>query len=56
MLVYGQRLGEIIRKVVHAGNMLHAELSLLDAVLEPVETHIYTLGELRREGPVLITR
>ncbi len=47
-----QRLGEIIRKVVNAGNMLHTELSLSDAVLEAVETHIYTFGELRREGPV----
>ncbi len=52
MLVDRQRLGEVIRKVVYAGNMLHAELSLADSVLEPVETHIDTSGELRREGPV----
>ena len=52
MLEYRQRLGEVIRKVVDAGNMLHAELSLSDAVLEPVETHIDAFGEFRREGPV----
>ena len=52
MLVYRQRLGEVIRKVVDAGNMLHAELPLSDAVLEPVETHIDAFGGFRREGPV----
>ncbi len=52
MLVDRQRLGEVIRKVVDAGNMLHTELSLADSVLEPVEKHIDTFGELRREGPV----
>jgi hypothetical protein len=52
VLVDRQRLGEVIRKVVYAGNMLHAELALMDSVLEPVETHIDTFGELRCEGPV----
>ena len=43
VLVERQRFGEIVRQVQDTRNMLHAEVSLADAVLQPVESHINAL-------------
>ena len=50
MLDEGQGLGEKVRDVDIAGDVLHAELPPLDAVLQPVKTHVNTLGQARSHG------
>ncbi len=50
MLVDRQRLGEIVRKVEHTGNMLNAELSLTDAVLKSMKAHVYAFRQLWGDG------
>jgi hypothetical protein len=47
MLVDRQRLGEVVGYVEHTGNMLDAELSLADAVPQPMKAHVYALRQFR---------
>jgi hypothetical protein len=42
VLDVGQGLGEKVRDVDIAGDVLHAELPPLDAVLQPVKAHVNT--------------
>ena len=44
VLVPWQSLGEIIRDVVVARDMLDAELVALDTVLQPMKTHVDAFG------------
>ncbi len=50
VLVYRQRLGEIVRKVEDTRNMLNAELVLMDVVLKPMKPHVYAFRQLGGDG------
>ena len=42
----GQCLGEVISEVIFPRDVFHAKLSLLNAINEPEEPHVHTLGPL----------
>ena len=46
----GQRLGEEIRHVVEAADKNNPEMSLADAVPDPVQAHVSGLGHALRDG------
>jgi len=48
----GKGLGEEVGQVEAAGEMSDSELALADAVAEPVEPHVDTLGFLLFDGIV----
>ena len=54
MIVFGpwQSLSKKVRDIVFARDMLDAELLLLDAILQPVESHVDALRQARGDGPV----
>ena len=47
-----QSLSKKVRDIVLARDMLDAELLLLDAILQPVESHVDALRQARGDGPV----
>ena len=49
---HGHRLGEKIRHVPEAGNVLHSELELANPILQPVESHVTGLGHPGLNGAV----
>ncbi len=50
MLDVGQGLCKKVRDVDISGDVLHAELPPLDAILQPVKTHVYAFGQARSHG------
>jgi hypothetical protein len=52
VLVPWQSLGEKIRDVVAARDMLDAELVALDTVLQPMKPHVYAFRQARRDRPI----
>ena len=49
---HGHRLGEKIRHVPEAGNVLHSELELANPILQPVESHIAGLRYFGLDGAI----
>ena len=63
MLDPGQGLGKEVRNVVPSRDMLNAELLALDAVLQPMETHVDAFRQARRDrlvsqahGDLIVTK
>ena len=44
--VLRESLRKVVREVLFAGDVLHAEMALADSVCEPKITHVHTLGSL----------
>ena len=49
---HGHRLGEKIRHVPEAGNVLHSELELANPILQPVESHVAGLRHFGLDGAI----
>ncbi len=49
---HGQGLGEKIRHVPGAGNVLHSELELSNPILQPVKSHVAGLGHFGLDGAI----
>ena len=45
-------LGEVIRKVVVCGGPVHVVLLLVDAILDPIETHVDGTGLSLGDGVI----
>ena len=50
MATHGQRLGEKIRDVIKAANVLDPELKAANPILKPVKAHVAGLRHLRLDG------
>ena len=52
MATHGQRLGEKIRDVIEAANVLNPELKAANPILKPVKAHVAGLRHLGLDGAI----